>query len=53
MKDSKKGNGQQKNKEKETGKTKPSEEADSPYIKLAIALEKLCADDFSAEDTDV
>ncbi|MDR1715433.1 MAG: hypothetical protein ACK5KN_06340 [Dysgonomonas sp.] len=33
-------------------KTKPSENTDSPYVKLAIALEELCSDDFEFEEDD-
>ena len=31
-------------------KAKPSEKMDSPYVKLAIALEELCSDDFLFDD---
>ena len=33
-------------------KTKSSEKMDSPYVKLAIALEELCTDDFQFEEDD-
>ncbi|GAB6121817.1 hypothetical protein [Dysgonomonas termitidis] len=37
---------------KKNQKTKPSENTDSPYVKLAIALEELCSDDFEFEKDD-
>ncbi|SBV91481.1 hypothetical protein [uncultured Dysgonomonas sp.] len=46
----KKDNKRQEN--KKSLKTKPSEKIDSPYVKLAIALEELCSDDFEFEEDD-
>ncbi|MDR1502306.1 MAG: hypothetical protein LBT43_07615 [Prevotella sp.] len=46
----KKGNRRQDNKKKL--KAKSSEKMDSPYVKLAIALEELCSDDFEFEEDD-
>ncbi|WP_029902063.1 hypothetical protein [Prevotella sp. 10(H)] len=43
----------EKPKEKEIPEQKSSVKEDSPYMKLAIALEKICADDFDIANEDI